>query len=263
MKDYYFGFSLGRIGTIQTTGTITASINSGTWCHVDLQSALGSNKYDDFAGAYKSARDGAGGGPWTVTWSATNLTYTISRGSSFTLTFPNTQAGNNAADILGFARNTSYTGQSSYMSIRRPLYVVRGLIDGQSNESDEREPEDIASEAVANDGSSVYGIARAQATVQMDWTQPAELNTPPGTIAGDGTAVFKRDATTLVPWSWQHAIEHARNIEPIALRAPGTTAANVIKLRADGASWRPERAMDAYQARWNIPIRAYLLGRIA
>ena len=264
MRDYYTGFELARLGEFSITGTSAVTLSSGTYAHIDLQGVMGSGKYDDFATALKAAMDTAGGGPWTVTYSQANLTYTISRATNFTLTFPNTTAGNNAADALGFTRNTSYTGTNTRTSVRRPFYVVRSIIDGQSAQSDEYEPDDITSEAVANDGAS-YMIARQTSPILLEWVQPKETNTYLGgtaAIADQWTPVFERNVTTLVPWSWQDLFQHARGIEPLALNG-GSTTTTVVKLRQDGASFRPLRVTADLQLLWDIPIRARLLGRIA
>lgn len=253
-RDYYFGFDLTRLGGFSATISSAVTINTGTYAHVDISSVA--TGFSDFATALAAASTGT-----TVTFDVTNLTYTLTRGAAFTLTFPNTTAGNNAADILGFARNTSYTGATSYTSVARPYYVLRGKIDGQASESDEYEPSGISVDGEADDGTA-YGISRLRAPVYLDWLQRFEEPTPPVTIAGAGQAIFERDATALVPWSWQAAHKHARNAMPFILRAPTPVTGPVVKLRADGAQFAPQRVVSDYQGLWDIPIKSRLMGRV-
>ena len=265
MRDYYTGFDIARLGGFSITVNATAvSITTGKYTHIDMTSVMGAGVYDDFATALDTAITAALGGSWTVTWDQANLAYVIAHAPAFTITFPNTAAGNVAADMLGFTRNTTTGSATTTSSVRRPFYVVRSIIDGQSEQSDEYEPDDITSEAVANNGTS-YMIARQQSPILLDWVQPKETNTYlSGTapIAAQWSPVFTRNATTLVPWSWEQLFQHARGIEPLALNG-GSTTSTVVKLRQDGASFRPLRVTPDLQLLWDIPIRSRLLGRIA
>lgn len=264
MRDYYYGFDIARLGASGsrfeiTVATIPIVINTGTYAHVDISAAA--TGFSAFAVKLEADIDAAVAATYAVAFDASTLRYTISNTAAFTLIFPNTAAGNNAADLLGFARNTTYSAATSYTSVRRPFYVMRSQIDGQSSESDEYEPDGVAVDAEADDGRA-YSVNRIAAPIYLDWTQRFEQPTPPAGIASPGQAIFSRDASTTVPWSWQRAFSHARATMPIHVRDAGSTAGPVVKMRAEAASFVPQRVTADYQGLWDVPFRTRLLGRI-
>jgi hypothetical protein len=262
MRDYYYAWDFARLQgspkfriTVSLPSSTNVDFTTGAFAHVSLSSVAGAP--GDFATALDAAMPAA----YAVTWDATTGLYTITYSGAFSLTFPNTTAGNNAADILGFDRNTVYSGAATYTSVRRPYYFIRSHIAGQSRQSDEYEPDGIAVDGEADDGTA-YGIARLDAPTYLDWTQPFEQPTPAAAISDPGNAVFRRDATALIPWTWQDAFEHARNFTPIHLRSASSSAGPVVKMRAEGARFAPQRVTDDYQGLWNIPFQTRLMGRV-
>lgn len=258
MRDYYVGFDLARIGGISVTiAATTYTISTGTFAHVDLSAVMGGGNYTALAPAIQALLPGT----YSVAYDPTLVRYSITNTGTFAMTFPATQAGRNAYAILGFPV-AGVSGSAAYPSTIRPTYLVRALIDAQSEQSDEYQPDGIVTEAVATGGQS-YAIAPQSAPVQMDWTQPFESNLPPATFGAVGTAVFTRDLVpTVTRWAWQDFWSAASAIEPILLRDQAATAGPVFKMRAEGASFRPIRVSPDLQALWSMPFRTRLLGRL-
>lgn len=263
-RDYYYGFRLGRLqGSPKfriVVNSTNVDITTGDACHVSLTAA--GAQYGAMRTAVQAFLNAVVGSGFTVTWDAVNLAYTIARGSAFTLEFPNTDGGNNAADILGFARNTSYASATSHTSVRRPFYVTRSRIDGQSRQSDEYEPNGIAVDGEADDGTS-YGIARGVAPIYLDWQQPMEQPDAIATPAENATTIFRRDAGAIAPWTWQDAWVHARNVEPICLYDAATGDGLVVKMRQSQAQFSPQRVTADYQGLWTMPFETRLIGRLS
>ena len=245
------GWSVDTLGTFTLTvvgnvSTETVSITTGTYCHSDLTSVLGTGNYDDFAGALKTALDasGASSGAFTVTWSTSTLLYTISNAAAnFDLTFPNTAAGNRMADALGFTRNTTTSSTAASLSgTRRPYYVIDGAMGGRSGWTRVYEGDDITSQAEAEDGST-YASARSVAPLYDDWTVPFE------TLA----ATFELEALTAVPWTWEAFFKHSRGIHPFAVFDDTGNTVHVLR-GPRGARFKPARASEDWDGRWSIDL---------
>lgn len=244
------GWNVAKLGTFTLSvtgnlGTQSVSITTGTYCHTDLTSVLGAGSYDDFAGALKAALDasGAASGAFTVTWSGSAMTYTITGAANFELTFANTAAGNRMADALGFSRNSvvASTG-GSLSSTRRPYYVIDGAMGGRSGWTRVYEGDDIVSQAEAEDGST-YAVARSTAPLYDDWTVPFE------TLA----ATFDSEATAAVPWTWEAFFAHSRGIEPFGVFDDAGNSVHVLR-GARGARFKPSRASEDWDGRWSVDL---------
>ncbi|MCU0675638.1 MAG: hypothetical protein MUE69_22960 [Myxococcota bacterium] len=243
------GWNVARIGTMTLSvtgnlGTASVSITTGTYCHSDLSSVLGAGSYDDFAGALKAALDasGAASGGFSVGWNpGGTLIYQISNGANFTLTFPNTAAGNRMADALGFARNSTTTLDTSAESTRRPYYVIDSAQGARSSWTRRYEGDDITSQAEAEDGST-FTTARSVAPKYDDWTVPFE----------ELEAVYAAKATSAVPWTWQHFFEHSRGIEPFGVFDDDGNSVHV--LRGRGTSFKPSRVMQDWDGLFNVEL---------
>lgn len=267
-RDYYYRWDFStlqgspsfRILINATTISLNGSSfsNGGLFMHVDATAGGGPAQ---FSGTLQTIINAAAGPGYTVAYDPVTLAYTISQASTFSLTFPNITGGDNAADMLGFDRNTVYSGQSSYTSTRRPYYVCRSRIDGQSRQSDEYEPSGIAVDGEADDGTS-YGISRTVAPIYLDWQQPMEQPDDIITPAENATTIFRRDAGTVAPWTWQDAWMHARNIHPICVYDAATSTGTVVKMRQSQAQFTPQRVTADYQGLWNMPFETRLLGRL-
>ncbi len=129
--------------------------------------------------------------------------------------------------------------------------------------SDEYEEEGGVSESVADDGTAFH-IAKDGLAIYSDWVQMGETNTAPTTHTDDGTPVFKRSATAEVPWTYQHAFEHARTLgsAPFLVVDSGTAESAVHQMRADGSSLKASRFASADIDLWNVPFKTRLLGRL-
>lgn len=237
------GWNVAKLGTFTLSvtgnlGTSSVSIATGTYCHTDLSPVLGSGNYDDFAGALQAALTASGATTFafTVTWSSATLTYTIACTNAFTLTFPNTSAGNRMADVLGFARNTTTGSATSTSSTRRPYYVIDGIMGARSNWTRPYESDDVSSQAESEDGST-FTTARSVAPLYEDWTVPFE----------ERAAVYEAHATSAVPWTWEHFFKHSRGIEPFGIFDDDGNTVHVLR-GGRGASFRPSRV----QADWDV-----------
>lgn len=261
-RDYYYRWKIRGLSTTSSfqfsIGSTAITATAGEFMHIDTTG--GGSGALEFAADLQTLINLATGGAYTVTFSASNLTYTISNASAFTMTFASTTAGDNAANILGFPQNTVLSSATSHVSTRRPFYVTRARIDGQSEQSDEYEPGGCYVDGEADNGTS-YGIGRLNAPIYLDWKQPMEQPDALTTIAENGTTVFRRDAAAIAPWTWQDAFVHARNVEPICLYDSVTQAGTVAKMREDQTQFTPQRVTSDYQGLWHIPFRTRLLGR--
>lgn len=256
MAKIYAGFQISSIGTAtigwtDNSGSYTASITTGTFAHVDLQSFMGTANYDDFATTLQVAMD-ASASPrtFTVSYNTSSMAYTITPNAGTILLTASTNAV--MANILGYNSLPSGSGASTSSQIV-PYYVIDTEVDGQSSVSDDYEPDGIAFDGEMDDGSST-GLSRTEAPTYFDWMQMMEPK----------ASVFTRNAASTAPWTYQDLWQHARNVEPIYYApdtAPSPTTAACFKLRADGASWKPQRVTADYDGQWNIPFRCRLVGR--
>src|SRR5690606_20258982 len=146
-------------------GSHTVTITNGTYAHTALTGALDVEGnavaryagYTSFAAALASAMNSAssGSGTYTVTYSgATGYTISYS-GGAFDINFG--AGGGLMKAVLGFAGDRG--SASSYSSDVRPRFVIIPTIEGRSAVEPESEPDDIAQEGVADDGSA-FQISR-------------------------------------------------------------------------------------------------------
>lgn len=227
----------------------TVSIASGLYCHTDIQAIVAG--YDDFAGDLKAALEAASPNAltYTVTWSTSAQTYTISVSSgTVSLTF----SGNNGLRmrrVLGFSGNQSTA--ASHTSDIGCFYAITCTEDGPSDVSDEYEDSDVCAEAEADDGSH-DGIAWQQVAIYDDYTIKFE----PLAI------VFKRHASSSLPWTHQHFFEHVRNVHPFLTRNTIASENTVRYIRADQARFRPSRVVSDWDELWDIDHGTRVKGRL-
>lgn len=264
--DIHSGFDIDVIGdmTLSITGT-PVTLTTGRYAHVDLSTAVRElddgttinylgGEYTRFGAALVAALNAASAAAWTVTLDPSTMLYTIDRGAgSFALAFPNTPAGNNMADALGFARNSSAAGAQSHTGSRRPWYVIRGLMGGKSRSTDEYEPRNVGDDGETEDGDSFF-IGRSITPLYWDFQVPLEPI----------EATHRHAATAAVPWTWQHLYTHARGIEPLGVvdsrERGGVTT--VHKLRAQGAGFSPSRIREDWDGAWSIQLDTRYLGEV-
>lgn len=244
------GWNIAKVGThtlsvTSDLGTATVSITTGTYCHADLTSVLGTGNYDDFAQALKTALDlsGTSSQPYSVNWNSGSfpLRYRLRNDANMAVTFPNTDAGNRMADTLGFTRNTTLSSAAGHTGTRMPYYVIDGAMGARSSWTRRYEGDDITSQAEAEDGST-FTTARSVAPKYDDWTVPFEPL----------EATFSAKALSTVPWTWQHFFELSRGIEPFAVFDDDGNSVHV--LRGRGTSFKPARVQQDWDELWNIEL---------
>jgi len=264
------GWDVDVIGSLtmditETSGPLqsySVTISTGTFCHVDISSVMGSGSYADFATALAAAINAAataagGSATWGVDGADGGIapaSYFIDASVNFTIAFTGA-AGTRMAAILGLD-SAGVTGASgSVSSTIRPRYTLGTQQGGPSGGTDDYEPDGIAEDAEADDGTH-YGIARTAAPVYSDFAIRMETQ----------AATFTRHATSSVPWTWRHLFEHARNVEPILIQTStdgaSWTEQTVVYLRADSARFKPIRSVADWDDRWDLDLKTRVLGRL-
>lgn len=248
---YTSGFQVGGTNTMTATvagsaATITAATYmAGSYDATTLMAAGG---YTDFATAVKTAFDAATSSTFTVSFSYTTGKYTISRATNFTLAF-STAADLRLRAALGFTGDKS--GTNTYTSDEVPKYALLPAITARSQVSNVYEPEGIVEEAVS-DGGDAYATALRTDELLSDWTQAYESK----------AATFTRAVTVGNAWCWQAFFAHHRGTHPFAVNGDGDDDSTnpLYRLRADGASFLPQRVTSDDDTYWSIPFRCRDLG---
>jgi hypothetical protein len=244
-------------GTNSMTCTVAgaaATITAGSYLAGDETATLlmPSAGYTAFTEIVKSVFDAATASTFTVTWSYTTGKYTISRAANFTLAF-STAADLRLRAALGFTGDKS--GTNTYTSDEVPKYVLLPAITARSNVSNVYEPAGIVEEAVS-DGGDAYATALRTDELLSDWTQAMESK----------AATFSRDAVPTHGWCWQAFFAHHRGTHPFGVT--GNTGTDeetfpLYRLRADGASFVPQRVASDDDTYWNIRFLTRDLGLLA
>lgn len=251
MALYYLaGFSTA--GTTQAMAFvlngIAGSVTSGTYAYQTFASLMpAATPYSDFATAVQAALNAVGSGTYTVTYSTVTHAFTITRtvgGPAFTLA--SWTSGGNLRRALGFTADLTTTAASTV----RPYFVIVPAVGARTDFSDVYEPDDIVDEAVS-DGGTAYSVARQTSELWCDWSQTMETK----------AATLARSATASVPMTWQAFVKHCRGQRPFGVYE--SAVGNVLyKMRADGASFHPERVDSDYDGLWNIPFLCRDLGAL-
>ncbi len=273
-------FDIARIGNLgcevaDDGGTFQFAMTSGEYCHSDLSGALDIDgvavtrlaSVTDFAAAITTAMNtqSSSAGTYLVQWVPTLLVYTVENDTAnFVLTFSSATVaadGTRLRELLGFSGTQS--GDLDYTSDQRPSHLIVPTIQARSDVEDEYEEAGLVTEASADDGTA-YQTGVDGSTMKLDWTQHAETNAVPATIAGEGTPVFKRtSASSLTPWSYQHAWAHLKDGQPPFLVVdPAETSGAVFEMRAEGCSFKPRRFKGKDYDLFSLDFKARLLGRL-
>lgn len=240
-----------------TVAGFAASVASGYYAHQTLASCTingvtvpSVTSYTALGVAVKTALDAAGGGPYTVTHSATTHLYTISRATTFTLNFSGGAANTRLAHALGFT-STNHTGANSYTSDVRPYYVIVPTEAGRMGMLPFLyEPEDIV-ETAMSDGGTPYSTARNTNEAWSDWTQPFEAK----------AACYDTAALAAAPWTWQMFFRHTRGTRPFAVYE-STLFNAVYKNRPEGARWKITPVNSDLDTLYNLAFHAYYVGAL-
>lgn len=233
-------------------GAQTVTISTGRFCHSDLTSVLGSGEYVAFAGALKTALEAASANTqtYTVTWSTTAQTYTISSTAAFTLTFSGA-AGIRMRRILGFTASTS--SSTSHVSDMVPYYTWAAA-QGISEKSGAYEAGDAAFDDEGDDGSH-DGIARETIATYEEFSVLHEAH----------DKVIQRRATEAVgdvSWTLQLLFQHCRVQEPIRTLDEEAVEDTVRFLRASGAHFAPARTIEGSDDFWGVTFETRIVGRL-
>lgn len=251
---YHAGIDTVKLGGLSVVvggvASGTATVASGTYCHISISSVTGGTTYRALYYGVDTALAVVDAG-FSCSFDATTLAYTISHASNFTLTWTGT-GGENLRKALGFSADLS--GSNSYTSDVRPFYVIEAEIDGRSQYTDVYEPDDIAEDAVS-DGGDAFGVSKDTTELWCDWLQSMETK----------EATLSRSATSAVPWTWEHFFKHCRNDQPFLVTGDSDSTGIVYKLRGDFASFglnirRPHTA--DYAELWDLQFYTRDLGAL-
>lgn len=274
-QDYYAGWDYARIGS--GTFTLTASTgahgadtvtwNTGTYSHIDLSSVTGTSTYVSWATTLQTYLNSLGGGrpTYTVTFSTTTMRYSFSASSgTLALAFPATAAGTRAKHILGFSADVAATS-SPIVSDLRPYYAIRAAVEGPSAYTFYKEDGSKIASDIADDGVSQYGITPRTLAKFIEWEQRMESQSAPASqltsgVASSGAGVRTGDASSAVPWTWEHFFQHVRLWEPFAFHNTTGPAGIVCKMRKEASFFSPVMVTSDLSSLWNIPIKALYLG---
>lgn len=244
--DVIVGFEPARLSLSATFsdggGANALSWSTGQYAHIDLSSAGVS--HTEWAAQLQSSLNAVMSETFTVTYSVTNRQYTIAATGAFTTTAQSTDF----AALMGLSGLiTSTTSKVSDVNVFYARPVVAGAL---SDMSGPEEPGGVAEEADAG-ASTHYGLADADVPELRRFT-----------ISHEAKAVaLKDEALAADPWTWEHLIEHARNVEPIATY-DGTTTITYYQL-ADSASKRGwlQRAVPNYDEWWSLQFSTRRKGK--
>jgi hypothetical protein len=244
-------------------GAFTVSFTSGTYAHTSINSVV--SGYTSFAAALETALNAGslGAAVYNVDYAfspGSGIGYTIECDENAAFDFTGTNAQVNMRRVLGFT--TDSASSTLHESTARPYYLLVPSIQGRSNMSDEMEPDGASEEEGADDG-TVYQTSKDTSEVVTEWTQMAEPTSISGAsvVSSLWAPPFERQATSLIPWSYQHAFRHARTGHLPFLVVDGSDS-EVHELRADGTAFRPTRFASPDFGLWSIPFRTRLLGRL-
>ena len=260
---YYFGFAERILdGAITFDVTDDGNANAYTispasgdeFYHGALDDSGGTpaGTYEGFATWLKTQLDAASGTTWTITFSNSALTYTVTNdsGSNIAVTLSTW-----AQRILGFT--ASLSGATSYTSTVRPWFVIAPNVDCVSGLT-EREPRGVFLESVT-DGGRGYMVGPTTVLEEYQWTQQHETH----------AATRKEAASASVPFTWGHAFGICRGYVRFLLvdstSASITYASDVVgrfEMTADGSVFAAKRSDRRTNQYWEIPIRARCIERV-
>lgn len=266
-RDLYspaWDFATLGMGTISGTnaaviaGTISGDLgfSTGIYVHGNAQGTADGVPINSFIDAMQLLISGL-----TVTFSLSTLTYTLSAGGTFSVTWTGA-AGFVMRDILGFSGDLS--AASSYTSDLRPKYLVVSRLAGQSQVHETYEPQGRIAYAESDNGQS-YSTHPVELPTYRDWMQPFETLEGPtdlewsGNSAIGGTAVRRANvgSATKVTWTWEDMTKHLRATLPFQLVDRATSVdgeGDLYKIRGEGAHFDPTRITADYDGHWTIPF---------
>lgn len=285
MEHIHYSFDALRLGGLKMTvtddgGTFAVTLDEDEYAHSDFANAV--NHRGDtparlsailvLAAVLQLQLNGltSGAGSYTVTYDDAGF-YTIAYDNG-NITIDLTEATNGdpglrMAEALGMASDAALSGAASYASTVRPFYLLIPAAMGRTKISPDRYGAGIATDARTDAG--VYGqTAVAGAAVETGWLQTIEDETAIDLVTydGPGTPVHAWRATEAIPWSYQHAWDHALTylcaIKVIDDVDADPAYAEIHEMRADGLSFAPRYTGADDFAMYSVEYRTRLLARL-
>ncbi len=233
------------------------AVTETRYCHETMGTiGTGLGGYADFATDLKAVLEigsvlAGSSLTYTVTWSTTQLRYTLSASGSglagirFTGVGIDADDAARAAELLGFSGNDT-TG--AIVGDITAAYSIDAAMGCKSNPTEVYEP-DGAAEGGWTSGGAHFGISVVDSILFDDFDLYFESK----------EATFKESATTSVPWTYQDFWENARASEPFIV--VDDVDSRVHFLRPDGsASFKPERAVANWDDAWHHKLRTIMAG---
>lgn len=283
MEHVHYSWDLVRLGGFDARfdddgGAFDIALTSGELAHSAMASAVNHRGVTPtrlasiqlFATVLAAALNAgtSGAGTYTVVWNAASF-YTISYSAgSFSMDFRTATVGAGGprcAAALGVSSAALISGASSYGSTVRPAYLLIPAAMGRTGITPDRADTGVATDAATDGG--VYGqTSRSSVAINKEWMQAGEDETVIASVGYDepGTPVHAYKATAAVPWSYQHAWDHALTYK-CAIKViddVDDTYAEIHEMRADGLSFAPRYTGPDDYAMYSIEYRTRLLGRI-
>lgn len=251
------GFDLSDLGglvldVVESGGaTFTTTISSGSYfTRIDAGAAAGD--FASLVAPFGSLLDdietdfnAQGSGTWTVSYVPADrvVRFTCSGGGVSAVSITPTTNGGLVGLTGAVSAALTHDGQ------RTPDYVIDGEI-GYWAAWDEREIEtDALVDVVAHDGTP-HGLAPEGLETHIDLVVPMEPR----------AKVFTRAAASSAPWTWRDLFRHARNVFPLAI--DDGTEVHLVRLRREGAAFKPRKIAGDYVGHYDIALATRLLGRV-
>lgn len=290
MQLIHYSFDALRLGGLamratDELGTFDVTIPSGELSHVDFTAIVDHRgnsparvaAIQELATVLTAALQASktGTGDWFVQWRPLAYPtpfYDVSYDGdpSYSIDFRAASVGPGGprlARAMGFLDSAviATTIGVALTSTLRPAYLLIPAAMGRTKVSPDRYEGSIATDARTDGG--VYGqTSVARAAVTKDWSQAGEDETSIGAVAyGEpGTPVHAYRATTAVPWSYQHAWDHALTYKCAILVDDGNplSPVEVVEMRAEGLVFSPMFTGADDFPMYSVEFKTRLLGRV-
>lgn len=251
------GFDLADIAgglvlsVVETGGSSwTTTLSTGTYfLRTDASASTGDfaslvTSYTDLLTAIEDDFNANGSGTWSITFDVTSklVQFDVTGGGVTAASITPTSGGG----LVGL--DSAASGSTALEGDRTPDYYIDSDI-GYWAEWDEREVEpDAMVDVVAHDGTP-HGIAPEGVETHLDLVVPMEPR----------AKVYTRFAASSDPWAWQALFRHVRNVEPLAIYDGEET--HFVRLRKEGAAFRPRKVSQDYVGHYDVPLLTRLLAR--
>ncbi|MCP5045205.1 MAG: hypothetical protein GY944_29615 [bacterium] len=228
-------------------GSVTVTLTSGTYCHTDLSSVLGSGQYTDFATQLTTDLNASAlAGTYAVTYNPGSESYSWTCSETFGCSYT-TDAGQRGMNALGF--NATLSGVLSAYTGVVPYYVIFTDGGAKSLVSDVYEPDGMTETASAEDG-TFYSVSPSELAEFYDFSVQFEAH----------AKTHERKAIAGELWTWSHFFAHVRGHHPFV--SIDDNESLVHALRASGARAKPYREVEQWDTAWRIELATRYLGAL-